>query len=180
MMRMKFEVPEATQIQLLKPIGRVVRPDFSIANVHNLSVRAIDREPQLKPVGLIIFDVDNTLEDYLSPELLPETIDLLQRLRGAGYRLALASNCDKERGDVLKELFANLVDVVATPQDAKDMRPQWGKKPTTGMYDYIQETFRSYGMNFSSAQTVMVGDQLLKDMLFGKLAHTKTILTGKF
>lgn len=177
---MKTEVPEVVQIQLLKPFSRVVRPDFSIADVHTLSVKELNEHDKLKPVGLLIFDVDNTLEDYLSPELLPETIDLFQRLRSAGYRLAIASNCDTERGKELKDLFANLADVVATPQDARDRGARWGKKPTTEMYDYIMETLKENGTTFTTAQTVMVGDQLLKDILFGKRSHAKTILTEKF
>ena len=177
---MKLEIPQAAEVALLKPFSRVLRPDFVIGDAHNLSVHAFNEYDTLKSVGLIIFDVDNTLEDFLAPELLPETVDLFERLHKAGYALAIASNCDETRGTALKDMFSGLADVVATPKDARDGGALYGKKPTTGMYGYIQKELDAMGRQFSPAQTLMVGDQILKDVLFGKRAHTKTALAGKF
>lgn len=77
-------------------------------------------------------------------------------------------------------MFAGLADVVATPKDARDTGARWGKKPTTGMYDYIKQELQAKGRSFAPSQTLMVGDQLLKDVLFGKRAHMRTVLVEKF
>ncbi len=175
---MRDTLKENIEIQFLKPAAHVLQPDFVIADIHSLEVRDINERDRDKSIGLIIFDVDNTLEDYLSPTVSEETSILLTRLRGAGYTLAIASNCNETRGEQLRAMFGEFVDVIATPEDARrDMNKRWGKKPTTGMYEYIQLML---GNQFSSAQTMMVGDQILKDVLFGKQAHIKTTLTQKF
>lgn len=182
---------EKLEVNALKPIASYLRPDLVIDKAHNLTVDALDTLHETKPVGLIIFDVDSTLEDYWrkkepndpDQKLLAETIELLERLRSAGFTLAIASNCDDVRGEELKRIFKGLVDVIATPKDAREHGARWGKKPTTGMYEYIQIALserKNMNLRFSPSQTLMVGDQLLKDVLFGRRAHVKTILTDKF
>lgn len=182
---------EKLEVNVLKPIAPYLRPDLVIDKAHNLTVDALDNLHETKPVGLIIFDVDSTLEDYWrkkepgdpDQKLLAATIELLEKLRSAGFTLAIASNCDDARGEELKRVFKGLVDVIATPKDAREHGAHWGKKPTTGMYEYIQTVLserKDINLRFSPAQTLMVGDQLLKDVLFGKRAHLKTVLTGKF
>lgn len=179
---------ERTEVTLLKPIAPFFRSDFVLDKAHNLSVGDLLEHDNTRPVGLIIFDLDNMFKDHWRKEslsdpdqvLLPATIKLFKKLRAAGYTVAIASNFDKERGEELKCVLGDYVDVVATPQGARENGARWGKKPTTGMYEYIQEQLDAMGLHFSSAQTLMVGDQILKDILFGKFAGVKTVLTGKF
>lgn len=179
---------ERTEVNILRPIAPLFRSDFVLDKAHNLRILDLLEHNKTQSVGLIIFDLDNTVEDHWRKEspdhpdqvLLPATIELFEKLRAAHYAVAVASNCDDTRGAELKRILNGLVDVVATPADARERGALWGKKPTTGMYKYIQEQLAAMGMHFSSAQTLMIGDQILKDVLFGKQIHAKTVLTGKF
>lgn len=179
---------ERTEVAVLRPLVPFLRPDFVLDKAHNLRVTDLMEHNKTQSIGLIIFDLDNTLEDHWrkgSPSdpdqvLLGATIELFEKLHSANYTIAIASNCDDVRGQELKRVFLGLADVVATPKDARDSGARWGKKPTKGMYMYIQEQLELMGLQFSSAQTLMLGDQILKDVLFGKSANIKTVLTGKF
>ncbi len=113
---------------------------------------------QARGIRAIVLDLDNTLVPYGSRAVPGEIRGWVQRVRAAGFPLVLVTNNRRQRA---RELAASLAVPIA---------PGWAK-PTTSMFRRAMAM-----MGTVPAQTALVGDQLLTDILGGNLLGLFTIL----
>lgn len=123
------------------------------------AITDVDPE-QLRARGIrgIVLDFDNTLVPYGSKTVPEEIRGWVQRVRAAGFPLVLVTNNRTRR---TRELAESLTVPIA---------PGWAK-PTTSMFRRAMEM-----MGTTPAQTALVGDQLLTDILGGNRLGLFTIL----
>lgn len=107
---------------------------------------------------LVLLDVDNTVTTWNNPEVEPAVVAWFAELRRAGILACLLSNNSAER---LAPLAAKL---------GCQFFPKAGK-PRPGGY---KRACRQFGAERS--QTLMVGDQLLTDILGANLAGLASVL----
>jgi HAD superfamily phosphatase (TIGR01668 family) len=114
----------------------------------------------LRSLGLdgLLLDIDCTLKDFVAPEIGPEVVAWLDKLRGAGVRLCLVSNGKARR----IEPIARKLDL---PFVAKAIKPLPG-----GCHRALKM------LGLQPGQAAMMGDQLFADILAGRLAGLFTIL----
>lgn len=105
---------------------------------------------QARGIDVLIMDIDNTLAPYEQDVPDEQTVAWLDRMQGAGIRLAFVSNNDWAR----VELFNREIGIQA---HAKSGKP-FGKK--------LKQVIRFYDSDVS--RTAILGDQLLTDVFAGK------------
>lgn len=117
---------------------------------------------QLKEKGykMIIFDFDNTLNEYHKDFLTPEATDLIIRLKEMGFYLLIASNGRKSRFKSLEmdldELGVDLLTAARKPLKFK-----------------IRKKIKYLG--YKPSEIVMIGDQLFTDVVCGNAFKFYTI-----
>lgn len=130
-----------------------------LPKLHVKSIYEIDLK-QLWDKGIrgIITDLDNTLVGARDPIATPELLEWLQAVRAMGFKVVIVSNNHRLR----VETFAQPLSV---PYFYR------AKKPTN-------VSFRKalMQMRLAPQQTVVIGDQMLTDMLGGNLMGLYTIL----
>ena len=114
----------------------------------------------LKERGIkgVITDLDNTLVAWDQPEATPEIIEWFKSLREAGLQVTIISNNNEER----VRFFSNPLDIPFIHN---------AKKPTQKAFRKARKT-----MNLPKEEIVVVGDQLLTDVLGGRRIGINTIL----
>ncbi|CAM3444635.1 YqeG family HAD IIIA-type phosphatase [Hydrogenibacillus schlegelii] len=125
----------------------------------------VDSFFDLKPEGLrragirgLIVDLDNTLVPWNSAEETAEALDGVRRLIDAGFRIVIASNNRSPRvGRIAERLGVRAV--------------SFAKKP---LPLGLRQAFR--WLELPKEAVAVVGDQLLTDVLGGKLLGVRTIL----
>ena len=133
---------------------RLVTPDLRVESVLELD------ESRLRSLGLdaLLLDVDCTLKRYRADSLEPEIVAWLDRLRSAGIGLCLVSNGRRRR-------LCRLAESLGLPLISGACKPlPWG----------CRKALRRSG--FDPRRTAMVGDQLLADVIAGRLAGLSCIL----
>lgn len=116
------------------------------------------QELAAKGIRLVLLDVDNTVTTWNNPEVEPAVVTWFGELAGAGLTACLLSNNSAER---LAPLAGKL--------DC-EFFPKAGK-PRPGGYRRACARFGA-----EVVQTVMIGDQLLTDILGANLAGMASIL----
>ncbi|MDR1142500.1 MAG: YqeG family HAD IIIA-type phosphatase [Planctomycetaceae bacterium] len=106
----------------------------------------------------LLLDVDCTLKNYRSQNIMPEILSWIDTMKASGIGLCLVSNGRRER-------IRRFAEQVQLPFVAPAMKPL-----PFGCRTAIQT------MNFDKKSTAMVGDQVFADLLAGKLAGLFTIL----
>jgi hypothetical protein len=132
---------------------RLLTPHYRVSSVRELT------PGQLRQWGLtaLLLDVDCTLARYRQ-EAAPEIVAWVTELRAAGIRLCLVSNGMGRR-------ISRFAERLALPCVFKAMKPlPWGLRAGVRR------------LQSAAAETAMVGDQLLADILAGRLAGVRTIL----
>lgn len=117
---------------------------------------------QLKSEGfkIIIFDFDNTLNEWHSNTLKPEVIDLFLKLKDMGFYILIASNSKKKRFNNLSTELNNLgIDLLSY-----SMKPLGFK---------IRKKLKILG--YEPGEGVVIGDQLFTDIAFGNTLGFYTI-----
>ncbi len=133
---------------------RLVRPDLRVESVLELD------EARLRGLGLdaLLLDIDCTLKRYRADLPEPEVVAWIDRLRRAGIGLCLVSNGRRGR-------IGRLAESLALPVVCQACKPlPWG----------CRAAVRRSG--FDPRRTAMVGDQLLADVVAGRLAGLRCIL----
>jgi HAD superfamily phosphatase (TIGR01668 family) len=129
-------------------------PDRYVYDIYNIPLEDLRAEGR----RALLFDLDNTITLWNSPELSPETSAWFARLPAAGFAACLLSNNQAGR---IQEIAARLaVDFVCRAH-----------KPLPGGYRRAMAQ-----LGATAAETVMVGDQLFTDILGGNWAGLHTIL----
>ena len=116
---------------------------------------------QLSETGIqgIIVDLDNTLVAYRASILDPQVVAWVGEARRRGFRVALVSNNFEER-------VAAIGSQLGVPTVASALKPL-----PTGFLRALRL------LGTPRARTVVVGDQLLTDVVGAKLAGLRAILT---
>ncbi|MBR3836911.1 MAG: YqeG family HAD IIIA-type phosphatase [Clostridia bacterium] len=114
-------------------------------------------------VRVVVFDIDNTLVSYETPKPTQKVKELLSHLSGEGFSVALVSNNSPER----VELFNAELGYFAVADSHKPLKRA------------LKPVFARFSV--SSKQLLLVGDQLLTDVLAARLhgARAVTVLPIK-
>lgn len=133
-----------------------------VPTYHATSVYEIPAEFYQK-IGIknIFLDLDNTLVSYKDLHPSRQTVDFFNRLRAAGLRIYLITNNKKTR----IESFAEEVEL---PYMYSTRKPSRKKIRALMLKDGLKPE-----------ETILVGDQLLTDVLVGNRLGIKVILTEK-
>lgn len=111
-----------------------------------------------KGVKAIITDLDNTLVEWDRPEATPQVIDWFEKMKQNQIQVTIVSNNKEAR-------------VKAFSEPLKIPFIYRAKKPMS--YAFFQAAKR---MNVKKEETVVIGDQLLTDILGGNRSGFHTIL----
>jgi HAD superfamily phosphatase (TIGR01668 family) len=130
-----------------------------LPNEHVKSIYEINAE-DLKERGIkgIITDLDNTLVEWDRPNATPELKKWFQSLLDSNINVTIVSNNNKER----VEAFASPVNIPFIFRARKPMR------------NAFNQALKK--MNLKAEEVVVIGDQLLTDVLGGNRIGLHTIL----
>jgi len=130
-----------------------------LPNEHVKSVFAIKPEV-LKELGIkgIITDLDNTLVAWDMKEATPEIVEWFEQMKEANIKVTIISNNNQER----VKLFSDPIGVPFV-YDARKPLPRAFKQAATEM-------------ELTKEEIVVIGDQILTDVLGGNIAGFNTIL----
>ena len=112
-------------------------------------------------VHLLIIDLDNTLDSYRLYEPTPRAIDLIADIKAAGITPVVVSNNTAKRvGQYAEKLGIDYLSSARKPFSRK-------------LKNFLKER------NVSPEEVMLVGDQLMTDVLAAKGAHIRVVLTEK-
>ncbi len=132
--------------------------DYLIPDLIAPSVEAIPFDRFYREgIRLLIFDIDNTLVSYETPDPTCEVIELMGRLSAMGFRIAFVSNNTPERVERFNRPFS----FPAFPDAHKPLR--------RAIAPVLKEC------RFSPSETLVIGDQLLTDVLAAKLHGIRAV-----
>jgi HAD superfamily phosphatase (TIGR01668 family) len=106
----------------------------------------------------IITDLDNTLVGAKDPQATPELLEWLKRVKEAGFKVVIVSNNRHAR-----------VSAFAEPLGIPFIHR--AKKPTSASFRKAMQLLQT-----SAKQTVVIGDQMLTDVLGGNRMGLYTVL----
>ena len=112
-------------------------------------------------VNLLLVDLDNTLDSYRLNVPTQRAVDLVKSLLDTGLKVVIVSN---NHGKRVKAYASN----IGLPCINSARKPFAGK-----IKRFLKEN------NYSPAETMLVGDQLVTDVLAGRGAHIRVVLTEK-
>lgn len=107
-----------------------------------------------KDLGLIIFDIDDTLGEN-EGIISKRAVKYLKELRDEGYKIALISNCISKREIYLKEVLSTVKPTIITKSD----------KPNPSSMRKLLK-----GKNIKNENVYMVGDRVATDLYASYLA----------
>ena len=143
-------------------MGHFMKADLKIDNIYHINPE------MLKNLGIkgILFDIDNTLEEYATVIPSQKTIDFIRGLNDEGFKVGILSNAKKERADKFVKGFTaeGFNHIYCCAKAGKPLR-----KGFAGM---------AHKMNLNINEIAMVGDQLYTDILGGNKAGCYTILVN--
>ncbi|WP_295728436.1 YqeG family HAD IIIA-type phosphatase [uncultured Limosilactobacillus sp.] len=130
------------------------KPTWMVKTVYNIS------PDQLKRQGIkaVLSDLDNTLIAWNNPDGTPELRQWMTDLRRAGIPLIVVSNNSAQR-------VAKAVQHLQLPFVSRSLKP----------LSFGISTARQR-LGLSKSEVVMVGDQLMTDMLAANVAGVRSIL----
>jgi len=131
-------------------------PDQMVNSIYDIDLKRLKEQN----VRGIIADLDNTLVSAKTPYATPELISWLNRVREAGFKVVILSNNNRKRvGDFAEPLDLPFVHAARKP---------------------IGSAFRKAlkKLELEPQETVVVGDQLVTDMLGGRRLGMRTILVN--
>lgn len=112
-------------------------------------------------VNTLMVDLDNTLDSYKLRKPSDNAIDLINKLKASGLNIVIISNNKRDR---VKE-YADVLGV--------DFTWYTGKPFPRKINKYVKEK------GLKKENIMIVGDQLMTDILAGNRAKIRTILTEK-
>lgn len=148
----------------------LLRPAYMAKSVAGITPESLPH------IQTIAFDVDGTLSDYHTSEIEPRIKDTLLNLGDAGYTLYIISNAYTARVDELNHIYGEFVEEVISPATVTPTgeNPKSYRKPRPDMLQYaIRES------SSEPQETLMVGDQLLKDVVSANRAGAESLLVPR-
>lgn len=131
-------------------------PQKSVRSIYEIDVLALWNSG----IRGIITDLDNTLVGAKRPDATPELLDWLKRLKAIGFQVVIVSNNNRVR-------VSRFSDPLSIPYIFR------AKKPGNSAFRRAMEM-----MSLPPGQTVMIGDQMLTDVLGGNRLGLFTILVS--
>lgn len=133
---------------------KLVIPNMYVPSIYNIDIIAL----QDQGIKSIIIDLDNTLVEATRPKATPELIEWLREIHSMGFKVIVVSNNSKAR-----------VSQFCYPLDVPFIYT--AKKP-------LSQAFRKAlkWLGTEKHETVVIGDQLLTDVLGGNRMGLYTIL----
>lgn len=160
-------------------------PDFVVRRFVDVTPEDIAR---LAPgVRAVCMDIDGTVTDYHAPAVPAEAQARIRSFREAGLLTFIMSNCYDARVSEVHALFDPLVTDVLTPfacvdpADAAD-RPRKHRKPAPDMFHAaaarhtVTDPATGASRPLRSAEMLMIGDQMFKDVLSARRAGARAVL----
>jgi uncharacterized protein len=129
-------------------------PYKSVSNVYDIDLDAL----WSTGVRGVITDLDNTLVGAKDPLATPELIDWLTKVRARGFQIVIVSNNNRVR-------VAKFADPLGIPYIYS------ARKPMNRAFKQATAI-----MKISEKQTVVIGDQMLTDVLGGNRLGMYTIM----
>ena len=133
---------------------KIFAPRFCFRRVTDLTPAWLERQG----LGALLLDVDNTLTTHNNPQVPPEVLAWLDRMKGAGVKLLLLSNNHPPRVAPFAQKLG--LDFIA---DAA--------KPLGGGVARARQKLGAF-----SGGIALVGDQIFTDVLCANLAGIPSIL----
>lgn len=131
-------------------------PHQIVATVYAINLGALRAEG----ISGIITDLDNTLVGAKEPLATPELIEWLERVRSLGFRVVIVSNNNETR-------VSQFAEPLGIPFIHKARKP--GNRSFRKALDLL---------GLRADQAVVIGDQMLTDVLGGKRMGLHTILVS--
>lgn len=129
-------------------------PDLRVQSIYDIDLKQL----QERGIQGIITDLDNTLVGPKEPLATPELTSWLEQVAEQGFKVVVVSNNNETR-------VAKFSTPLTLPFVSK------AKKPTNTAFKKALELLK-----LSPQQTVMIGDQMLTDVLGGNRLGLYTIL----
>lgn len=134
--------------------------EYYVPDIYRKSIYDINYK-KLKNNGIkcILFDLDNTIIKYKQKEPTKESLELINKLKDLGFKVIIYSNALDKKVKHFSECF----DIEAY---------SFCRKPKTKkLKDLLQE------LKYNESEVVIIGDQILTDVLLGNTIGITTILT---
>lgn len=136
---------------------KIFRPWKYVAMINDIDVE----ELKLIGIKLILFDFDNTLAKHHSVKLETDKINYLKLIEENEISVYILSNARKNR---IKKVLEDL-----------ELR---GRGMSIKPFPFvINKVIKEFG--FDHTEVVLVGDQILTDVISGNLSKIKTILVDR-
>lgn len=132
----------------------ILLPDHLLKSCLELSDSFLEQQG----IKGIVFDIDNTLVGYHTPDPTPEILSMLAHHRERGIKLAIASNNKKSR----VRRFASELGMAAYHRSAKPLPFR------------LRQIIRDFDL--PPDRVVLVGDQIFTDVWGGNWAGMQTVL----
>lgn len=136
---------------------RLIRPDEEAPTLRQVDFQRL----WAQGIRVLLMDLDNTLCLWRAGKFPPFVARLLRRLRGQGFKIAVLTNARLPKDSPVRGALAAL----GIPLG------ELAKKPWPGAYRWA---LRQLGAKPQEA--AVIGDQLLTDILGGKLSGLYTVL----
>lgn len=130
------------------------KPTWMVESIYSITVEQL-REKGIKAV---LIDLDNTLIAWNQPEATKESIHWIKEIKEAGMPVLILSNNSNDR---IKKV-AKILEVDYIPRSMK---------PTLRAFKLAEKK-----LNLSADEMVMIGDQLMTDILGANRYQLKSIL----
>jgi len=131
-------------------------PDLYVESIYNIDLKALKKQG----VTTILTDLDNTLVEADSPDYTPKLIKWLDDLQEQGFKVMIVSNNNKVR-------VSEFAEPLTVPYIHR------AQKPTNKAFKQALKE-----LNSSPNETVIIGDQVLTDILGGNRMGLHTILVS--
>lgn len=134
----------------------ILRPDKKVDDIYEITPEMLNKAG----IKAMLLDLDSTTMQSKTGVFTQKTLDWLEQFRKDFYMAIVTNNC---RQEYIEQVNSNA-----------PCKIYWNaRKPFSKTIKNIVK-----GLFMDSKEVVMIGDRPLTDILAGKLAGTKTILTG--
>ena len=145
--------------------------DFFMPDIIYDSVYDIDFDSlRKKNIKGLIFDIDNTLVSYKQETPTENVVNLMNRLKDAGFAVCFVSNNNKERVDIFSGGFNRFSFQTIQTIQTFSAFPN-AKKPLKKAMRKAVESMR-----LANTDVAVIGDQLFTDVIAAKRIKAASIL----
>ena len=134
--------------------------EYYVPDIYRKSIYDVNYK-KLKNNGIkcILFDLDNTIIKYKQKDPTKESLELIQNLKDLGFKVIIYSNAFDKKVKHFSECFnVEAYSFCKKPQVKK-------------LKALLQE------LKYNESEVVIIGDQILTDVLLGNTVGITTILT---